>query len=99
MSPDSASTGGVVAAGFVESRDQMIAARAGGAGANRKLPRKLGLAGGGQRRALLVSDADPLDLAPPHRIGERIEGIADQSEDLLDTDLFEHADQLARNRL
>ena len=56
-------------------------------------------AGGGQRRALFVSDADPLDLAPPHLIGERIEGIADQSEDLLDTDLFEHADQLARNRL
>jgi hypothetical protein len=46
-----------------------------------------------------MSDANPFDLAPPYRIGKRIEGIADQSEDLLDADLFEHADQLARNRL
>ena len=68
-------------------------------GRHRELPGELGLAGGGQRRALFMPDADPFDLALPHRIGERIEGIADQSEDLLDTDLFEHVDQLARNRL
>ena len=77
----------------------MIAAGAGGAGANRELPGELGLAGGCQRRALFMPYANPFDLAPPHRIGKRIEGIADQSEDLLDADLFEHADQLARNRL
>jgi hypothetical protein len=46
-----------------------------------------------------MTDADPFDLAPPHLIGQRIEGIADQSEDVFDTDLFQHADQLARNRL
>ncbi len=90
---------GMVTARLIESRDQMIAAGAGGAGANRKLPGELGLAAGGQRRALFVPDPDPFDLALPHRIGERIEGIADQSEDLFDADLFEHGDQLARNRL
>ncbi len=89
----------MVAARFVESRDQMIAAGAGGAGAHRKLPGELGLARGGQRRALFMTDADPFDLASPYRIGQRIEGIADQSEDVFDTDLFEHADQLARHRL
>lgn len=77
----------------------MIAAGAGGAGANRELSGELGLAGGGECRAFFVADADPLDLASPHLIGQRIEGIADQSEDVFDTDLFEHADQLARNRL
>jgi hypothetical protein len=46
-----------------------------------------------------VPDPDPFDLASSHRVGQWIEGVADQSEDLFDTDLFEHGDQLARNRL
>jgi hypothetical protein len=46
-----------------------------------------------------VTDPYPFDLAAPHFIGQWIEGIADQSEDVFDTDLFEHADQLASNRL
>ncbi len=63
----------VVASGFIEAGDQMGAARAGGAGTHRELAGKLGLAGGGERRAFLMADADPLDLAVPDRIGERIE--------------------------
>jgi hypothetical protein len=46
-----------------------------------------------------MADADPLDLASPDRIGQRIQGIADQSENVLDADLFKRADQLAGNRL
>ena len=89
----------VVAACLVKPRDQMIAAGAGGAGTNRKPPGQFCLAGGGEGRAFFVADADPFDLAAPHRIGQRIEGIADQSEDLLDADLFEHANQLPCDRL
>jgi hypothetical protein len=77
----------------------MIAAGAGGAGAHRKLSGELGLAGSGECRAFFVTDADPFDLASPYFIGQRIEGIADQSENMFDADLFEHAYQLARNRL
>jgi hypothetical protein len=46
-----------------------------------------------------MADADPFDLALPYLIRKRIEGIADQSEDAFDADLFEHADQLTRNCL
>src|SRR5713226_2185058 len=60
---------------------------------------ELGLAGGGERRAFLVADADPFDVAAANRIGERIERVADQSEDVLDPDLFEHANQDACYRL
>jgi len=91
--------GCVVAARFVEACDQMVAAGAGGAGANPELAGELGLTGGGQRRPFLVADTDPFDLASPHSIGQRIEGIADQAEYLSDADLFEHADQLSRDRL
>ena len=79
----------VVAAGLVEPGDQMRAAGPGGAGADAEPAGQLGLAGGGQRRAFFVAHADPFDLAAPHRIGQRIERVADQPEDLLDADLSE----------
>src|SRR5882672_475147 len=60
---------------------------------------ELGLAGEGVRRAFLVADADPFDVAAANRIGERIERVADQSEDVLDADLFERANQNACYRL
>ena len=89
----------MVAARFIEAGDQMRAAGASGTGAHAEAAREFGLTGGGQRRAFLMPDADPFDLAPPNRIRKRIEGIADQSEYVLDADLFEHADQKFRNRL
>ena len=88
----------VVAARLVEPGDQMGAARAGRAGADAEPAGELGLAGGGQRRAFLMTDADPFDLAAPDRVGERIERVADQSEDMFDADLLEHANQKFRNR-
>jgi hypothetical protein len=89
----------VIAARLVEPCHQMRAAGAGGARADAEPSGQFGLPGRGQRRAFFVPDADPFDLASADRIRQRIEGIADQTENLRDTDLFEHADQLAGNRL
>jgi hypothetical protein len=49
------------------------------------------LPGGGESGAFFVADADPFDVAAANRVGERIERVADQPENLLDPDLLEHA--------
>src|SRR5580658_4034868 len=77
----------------------MRAARPGGAGADAQVARELGLTGRSQGGAFFVADPDPFDLAPSHRVGERIERVADQAEDMLDPDLLEPADQNVGNRL
>jgi len=46
-----------------------------------------------------MAHADPLDAAAAHRVGERIEGVADQGEDLLHADLLERADKHVRDGL
>jgi hypothetical protein len=46
-----------------------------------------------------VADADPLNVASANRVGERVEGITDQPEDMLDPELSERADQNIRYRL
>ena len=79
--------------------DQMIAARSSGAGTHCERAGDLGLAGGGLRRAFLVADANPLDLAASDHIGKRIERVADQSEDVADADLLEGTYQNAGNCL
>ncbi len=90
----------MIARGLVEPGDQMRAARAGRAGADAEPAGQLGLAGGGERRAFLVADADPFDLAAaPNRIGQRIERVADQAEDLRDADPLKHLDQEIRYRI
>jgi hypothetical protein len=52
---------------------------------------ELRLAGGGERGAFLVTNTDPCNVAAANGIGERIERVADQSEDVLDPDLLECA--------
>ncbi len=89
----------MVAARFIKAGDQMVAAGTRGAGAHAEPAGELGLAGGGQRSAFFMPDADPFDLAVPDRVRKRIEGIANQSENVLDADLLERADQKFRNRL
>jgi hypothetical protein len=89
----------VVAARFVKPGDQMRTARTGGAGAYRERAGEVGLAGGGQCRAFFMPDANPFHLAFSNRIRQRIKGIADQSKNMFDADLIEHADQELRNRL
>src|SRR5580700_3703663 len=77
----------------------MRAAGARGAGANPEPAGKLGLPGGGKGCAFLVADADPFYIAAADRVGERVERVADQSEDMLDPELLERADENVRNRL
>jgi hypothetical protein len=98
MSPES-EDGRVIAARFVEAGDKMGAAGPGRPGANAKPARELGLSGGRERRALLVTHADPFDGTAANRVRERIERIADQSENVFDPDLLKHADQHVRHRL
>jgi hypothetical protein len=57
------------------------------------------LSGGCQRRAFFVPDTDPFDPAATHRVGKRIERVADQAENVLDTDLFDRAHENVRNCL
>jgi hypothetical protein len=47
-----------------------------------------------------MADADPLYLlASANRIAQRVEGIADQAEDLPNPNLFQHVDQDVRYHL
>jgi hypothetical protein len=77
----------------------MIAARSSGAGTHCERTRDLGLTGSGLRRAFLVADANPLDLAASDHIGKWIERVADQSKDVPDADLFKCTYQNAGNCL
>ena len=89
----------MVAACFIEAGDQMRAAGPRGAAAYAQPSRQFGLAGGGKRGAFLVADADPFKIAPSDGIGERIERVADQSENLPDTDFLQNFDEYVRYRL
>ncbi len=71
----------------------MIAAGACCTRAHSKPAGKFCLASGGEGRAFFMTDADPFDLASSHRIGQRVERVADQSENAFDADLLEHANQ------
>jgi hypothetical protein len=74
----------------------MGAARAGRTAAHAEPASKLGLAGGGERSAFLMTHANPFNLAAAYRISKGIERVADQSKNMFDADLFEHADQSVR---
>jgi hypothetical protein len=39
-----------------------------------------------------MPDADPLNATSANRIGERIERVSDQAEDVLDANLLKHID-------
>src|SRR5262249_62152367 len=52
---------------------------------------QFGLSCSGECRTLLMPHPDPLYLAAADRITQRIEGITNQADDLLNTDLFAHA--------
>src|SRR5215468_986042 len=90
--PGKGKHGGMVAGCFIKAGDKMCAAGTGCARANTKAPSKLRLSRGGKRSSLLMSYADPFNLAAANRVAQRVEGIADQAEDLPNPDLFEHTD-------
>jgi hypothetical protein len=77
----------------------MGAAGAGGAAADSEPAGQLGLTGRRQRPALFMANADPFDAAAAHRVGERVERVADQTEHVPDADLFENTDQKLCHRL
>ena len=88
----------MVPTGFIKACNQMRATRTRCTSADREAARKLGLTGSCKRRTLFMANADPFNLASSDGIGQRIEGIADQSKDLLDTYLVERGDEDIRNR-
>ena len=81
----------MVAACFVEAGDEMGAAWTGRTGTHSEAARELRLARCGECRPFLVANADPFNVAAANRIGKWIERVADQCENVLDSDLFEHA--------
>src|SRR5262249_16666003 len=78
---------------FVEAGDEMVAAGTGRAGADPEPTGEFRLPGGRERRAFFMAHADPFDLAAPDRVAERVQGVADQAEDVSDADLLERFDQ------
>src|SRR6516225_6748013 len=83
----------MVAGCFIKAGDKVRAAGTGCTRADAEAAGQLGLPRSGECRSLLMPDPDPLYLATANRIAQRIEGIADEAEDLPNPDLFEHADQ------
>ena len=69
----------------------MRAPGSGCSGTDSKPAGQLGLAGGRERRSLLVPDADPFDLAAADGVGEGIKQIPDQPKNMFDADLFRKA--------
>jgi hypothetical protein len=88
---------GVIARRFIETGDEMRAAGPCGAGADAELAGELGLTSGGQRRAFLMPYPDPLDLAAPDRVRQRIKRVGDQAENLLYANRLKHMDNLIRD--
>src|SRR5262245_14110785 len=78
---------------LIKACNKVRAAGTGRARAYTEAAGQFGLSCSGECRALLMPHPDPLYLAAADRITQRIEGITNQAEDLLNTDLFEHADQ------
>ena len=87
----------MVAAGLVEAGDEVRAPGSRRATAHPELPGELRLARGGERGALFMADADPVDLASPHGVRERIERVSDQPEDVPDADALQRIDQYFRH--
>jgi class 3 adenylate cyclase len=52
-----------------------------------------------ERGTLLVADTDPFNVSLPDNVPDRIKRIGNETEYLLDANLFEHVDQGTRYRL
>ena len=90
----------MVARRFVKAGDKVGAAGTGRARAYTKAASQLRLPRCGERRPLLMADANPLyRLASANRVAQGVKRIADQAEDMPNSDLFEHADKHVRHHL
>jgi hypothetical protein len=90
--------GRMIAVGFIKTGDQVSAAGTGSAGAYRQAAGNFCLAGGSQRRTFLMADADPFNVASTDRVGEWIQRVANETEDVFHPDLLEHSSQNIRDR-
>src|ERR1700733_9540822 len=79
----------MIAARLIEAGDEMRTAGPGSAAAHAETPGQLSLAGGGKRSAFLMANADPLNVAAANGVGERIERVADKSENVPDSNLLQ----------
>src|SRR5262249_19670551 len=78
--------------------DEMEIARPAAAGAPRELTREMGFATGGERRALLVPDMNPFDLAlPAQRVGEPVEAVTDDAVNAFDSRRDENLGRFTRD--
>lgn len=85
---------GVVLTGFVESGNEMVCARTGGAATDSEPSGDLRLTGCGERGTLFVSDAYPTDgVLPANRVREWIEGVPDDAEHVMSSDLVKRGNE------
>jgi hypothetical protein len=89
----------VVATCLIEAGDEMSAAGPCTPATDAEPAGEFRLAGGRERSAFLVADADPLDLAVAHSVADRIERIGNQPGYVRDADLFERVNQGVGHRL
>src|SRR5579859_1733432 len=79
-----------IAMGVEKTIDQMEISRAATAAADRQFPGEMRLGAGRESSAFLMAHMDPLDLLlESQRIGEPVQGVADDSIDALDARLGE----------
>src|SRR5262245_50570625 len=90
---------GMVTGCFIQAGDKVRAARTGGPRAHAEATGQFGLPRRSECCSLLMPNADPFYRAAANRVAERIERITDETEDLPNPDLFEHADQDVRYHL
>ena len=79
--------------------DQVQVARTTAAGAHGQLAGQMRLGARREGRALLMAHVDPLDrLLSPQRIGEAVQGVADNAVDALNANVAEHVGNQIRRR-
>jgi hypothetical protein len=87
--------GSHAAVGVEQSVDQVQIARTAAPGTNRQLTRELCLGSGRERRSLFVANIHPLDFTTAvESVGHRIEAVADETVNSLDTTFGKSINQL-----
>ena len=83
----------VVATCFIEAGDEMVAARPCCSATDAEPTGELCLARCRERRPFFVADADPFNVAVADSVGEWIKRVANETEYVLDANLFERLNQ------
>lgn len=84
--------------GVIEAVEQMDGPGPDGSHADPERAGELRLGAGGERAGLLVTDADPLKaLLAPDRVGDRVQGVADDAPDVGDPEVGHRGDDRLRD--